>query len=81
MVERGIEVDHLSCDAGEQARAVVRNAAQTKALNAGRWTAIKILNNVIEQGHRSIKRIIRPMTSFKNFYRARIILSGIETCI
>ncbi len=38
----------------------------------------KYLNNVVEQDHRAIKRIIKPMMEFKNFRCARIILSGIE---
>jgi putative transposase len=38
----------------------------------------KYLNNLIEQDHRAIKRIIKPMMGFKDFRCARIILSGIE---
>jgi transposase-like protein len=40
---------------------------------------IKYLNNIVEQDHLAIKRIIRPMLSFKVFRCARIILDGIET--
>jgi transposase-like protein len=32
----------------------------------------------VEQDHRAIKRITRPMMGFKDFRCARIILSGIE---
>lgn len=39
---------------------------------------IKYLNNVIEQDHRNIKRITRPMMGFKSFNSARRTLSGIE---
>jgi transposase-like protein len=39
---------------------------------------IKSLNNVIEQDHRNIKRIVRPMMGFKSFNSARKTLSGIE---
>ncbi len=38
----------------------------------------KDLNNVIEQDHRHIKRIIKPMMGFKTFNSARRTLSGIE---
>ena len=38
---------------------------------------VKYLNNIVEQDHRAIKRIIRPMMGFKDFRCARIILSGI----
>ncbi|WP_213769309.1 IS6 family transposase [Caballeronia sp. dw_19] len=59
------------------------NLAALHAVNAERDTPIKIrqvkyLNNVVEQDHRAIKRIIRPMLGFKDFHCARVILSGIE---
>ena len=39
----------------------------------------KYLNNIVEQDHRTIKRITRPMMGFKSFWSARIIIAGIET--
>ena len=59
------------------------NLAALKAINAERDTPIKVrqnkyLNNLVEQDHRAIKRIIKPMMGFKDFRCARIILSGIE---
>lgn len=38
----------------------------------------KYLNNVIEQDHRHIKHIVKPMMGFKTFNSARRTLSGIE---
>jgi transposase-like protein len=38
----------------------------------------KYLNNVIEQDHRNIKRIVKPMMELKTFNSARSTLSGIE---
>jgi len=38
----------------------------------------KYLNNIIEQDHRKIKRITRPMMGFKNFHAAQQTLTGIE---
>lgn len=38
----------------------------------------KYLNNLVEQDHRSIKRIVRPMLGFQTFRSARITLQGIE---
>jgi len=38
----------------------------------------KYLNNRIEQDHRGIKRITRPMLGFKSFHSARRTLAGIE---
>ena len=59
------------------------NLAALEALNADRATPIKVrqnkyLNNVIEQHHRAVKRIIKPMMGFRSFRCARIILSGIQ---
>ena len=39
----------------------------------------KYLNNLIEQDHRAIKRVVRPMLRFKSFRFARAIIAGIET--
>jgi putative transposase len=39
----------------------------------------KYLNNMVEQDHRAIKRIVRPMVGFKSFWSARVIIAGIET--
>jgi len=39
----------------------------------------KYLNNLIEQDHRAVKRLTRPMLGFKNFRCARALIAGIET--
>jgi len=39
----------------------------------------KYLNNIVEQDHRFIKKITRPMLGFKAFYSAAATLAGIET--
>ena len=39
----------------------------------------KYLNNLIEQDHRAIERIVRPMLGFKNFRCAHAVIAGIET--
>ena len=38
----------------------------------------KYLNNIVEQDHRAVKRITRPMLGFKSFRCARILIVGIE---
>ena len=38
----------------------------------------KYLNNIVEQDHRFIKRITRPMLGFKTFHSAAATLAGIE---
>jgi len=59
------------------------NKAGLKQLNRGHNKRIKIrqckyLNNIIEQDHRRIKRLTRPMLGFKNFHAAQRTLAGIE---
>ncbi|MFC3107322.1 IS6 family transposase [Undibacterium arcticum] len=39
---------------------------------------IKYLNNIVEQDHRAVKRIIRPMLGFRSFRSAQNTLAGIE---
>ena len=39
---------------------------------------VKYLNNIVEQDHRFIKKITRPMLGFKAFYSAAATLAGIE---
>jgi putative transposase len=41
---------------------------------------VKYLNNPIEQDHRGIKRIVKPMLGFKNWFCAAATLAGIELC-
>ena len=38
----------------------------------------KYLNNLIEQDHRAIKRVVRPMLGFKPFRCARAPIAGLE---
>jgi transposase-like protein len=39
---------------------------------------VKYLNNIVEQDHRAIKRITKPMLGFQSFQSARNVLAGIE---
>jgi putative transposase len=39
---------------------------------------IKYLKKIVEQDHRAIKRVTKPMLSFKSFRSARKVLAGIE---
>ena len=41
---------------------------------------IKYLNNIVEQDHRGIKRIVKTMMGFKAFHSAEATLAGIELC-
>jgi transposase-like protein len=59
------------------------NAAAIKRYNEEHGTTIvirqvKYLNNIVEQDHRAVKRVTRPMLGFKSFEAAQSTLVGIE---
>ena len=59
------------------------NTAAITSIQADSGSAIemrqsKYLNNIVEQDHRAVKRITRPMLGFKTFRCARILIAGIE---
>ncbi len=59
------------------------NTAAIESYNTEHETAIelrqcKYLNNIIEQDHRAVKRVLRPMLGFKSFWAAQSTLAGIE---
>jgi len=59
------------------------NEAAIKSYNEEHGTAIairkvKYLNNIVEQDHRAVKRVTRPMLGFKSFEAAQDTLVGIE---
>ena len=39
---------------------------------------VKYLNNIVEQDHRAVKRVTKPMLNFKSFCAAKCVLAGIE---
>src|SRR5215831_14354672 len=59
------------------------NEAAIKSYNEAHGTTIvirqvKYLNNIVEQDHRAVKRVTRPMLGFKSFAAAHKTLVGIE---
>ena len=59
------------------------NEAAIKRYNGGtryhhRIRQVKYLNNMVEQDHRAVKRVTRPMLGFKSFEAAQGTLVGIE---
>lgn len=59
------------------------NKTAIDALNAERAVPIvvrqvKYLNNIVEHDHRAIKRVTKPMLTFKSFRSAGCVLAGIE---
>jgi putative transposase len=61
------------------------NTAAMEALNEGigqeiEIRQIKYLNNRVEQDHRALKRIVRPMLEFKSFRSAHPRCVGLSLC-
>jgi putative transposase len=59
------------------------NEAAIKSYNKEHGTSIEIrkvkyLNNIVEQDHRAVKRVTRPMMGFQSFEAAQSTLCGIE---
>jgi len=59
------------------------NEAAIKSYNEEHGTHIairqvKYFNNIVEQDHRAVKRITRPMLGFKAFDAAQCALAGVE---
>jgi hypothetical protein len=59
------------------------NEAAIKSDNAEHGASIEIrqinyLNNIVEQDHRAVKRVTRPMLGFQSFESAQATLAGIE---
>jgi putative transposase len=61
---------------GANTAAIESHNAETEASIEIRQ--IKYLNNIVEQDHRAIKRLVRPMLGFKSFRSAAVTLAGIE---
>ncbi|SBW16188.1 hypothetical protein BR10RB9215_C20859 [Brucella sp. 10RB9215] len=62
--------------AGLQAINTIMKFTETGVMIENRQ--IKYLNNILEQGHRLIKRITKPMMGFKAFHSASATIAGIE---
>ena len=59
------------------------NKAAIDEINATRETPfivrqVKYLNNIVEQDHRAVKRVTKPMLNFKSFIAAKKVLADIE---
>jgi len=61
------------------------NKAAIDAINVGREVQIlvrqvKYINNIVEQDHRAIKRVTRPMLNFKSSRDAHCLLAAPSSC-
>ena len=76
MQERGVP-EKITIDKSGTNTAAIEGIRADAAADIGLRQS-KYLNNSVEQDHRAIKRIVRPMPGFKAFRCARIILAGVE---
>jgi transposase-like protein len=76
LLEQGSE---LFNQLNQDAKARVAHEAEQKVLYVLITVRqIKYLNNIVEQDHRFVKKIIKPMKEFKTFHSAEATLAGIE---
>jgi putative transposase len=61
---------------GSNTAAITRYNRTHKTVIAIRQS--KYLNNIVEQDHRAVKRVVKPMLGFKSFWAARCTIAGIE---
>jgi transposase-like protein len=78
-VVRGLSLERSP---GERTHGREANAAAIQRFNADHGTAtgirqVKYLNHLVEQDHRGVKRVTRPMLGFKSFETAQLTLVGI----
>ena len=69
--------DKIAMDKSGANKAAIDQIIEDKGLSIV-VRQVKYLNNMVEQDHRAIKRMTRPMLGFKSFRAARTILAGIE---
>ncbi len=79
--------DKAMCENGDPEKVTMDKSGSNKAaiddINDSREIQIvvrqvKYLNNIVEQDHRAIKRVTKPMLNFKSFQSAKNTLAGIE---
>jgi transposase-like protein len=54
---------------------------RSRAGSSRRLRQVKYLNNIVEQDHRRVKRLVRPGLGFGAFHSARRTLAGYEAMI
>jgi putative transposase len=67
----------ITIDGSEANAAAIRNYNQEHGTHIA-IRQVKYLNNIIEQDHRAVKRVTRPMLGFKSLTAAHNTLAGIE---
>jgi putative transposase len=67
----------ITIDGSEAHAAAIRNYNQEHG-TAIAIRQVKYLNNIVEQDHRAVKRMTRPMLGLKSFNAAQCTLAGVE---
>src|SRR5262245_37745066 len=67
----------ITIDGSEANEAAIKSYNETHGTNIS-IRQVKYFNNIVEQDHRGVKRITRPMLGFKAFDAAQSTLVGIE---
>ena len=75
-IPKKINID--KSDANTAAIDALNNDMKAKGLPEIKVRQVKYLNNIIEQDHRAVKRVVRPMLGFKSFRSAEKTIAGIE---
>jgi len=76
-VKRNGEPEKITIDKSGANKSAIKAYNKTTE-NPAEMRDIKYLNNIVEQDHRGIKRITKPMMGFKSFDSAQKTLTGIE---
>jgi transposase-like protein len=69
--------DKVTMDKSDADQTALEHLNKEREVSITIWQ-VKYLNNIVEQDHRAIKRITRPVLGFKSLRAACAILAGIE---
>ena len=67
----------ITIDGSEASAAAIRGYNEAHGTTMA-LRQVRYLNNVLEQDHRAVKRLTRPMLGFKSFEAAQYTLAGVE---
>jgi putative transposase len=67
----------ITIDGSEASAAAIRGYNEAHGTTMA-IRQVRYLNNVLEQDHRAVKRLTRPMLGFKSFEAAQYTLAGVE---
>jgi putative transposase len=77
VIRRNGVPETITVDGSDANEAAIRSYNQEHGTNII-IRQVRYLNNIVEQDHRAVKRVTRPMLGFKSFDAAHDTLVGIE---